>query len=288
MHKSKHKKSLPLVKIFVVVLVLSSINALHTGLNNFLEIKSRYLNYYHKKKEELRIVNEVVSKAKAHDSASPKIKPRIGNMKYLPRSSKRIFTLEYARKHYQKNDQMMYWIDNKDQLVEAATSRSLNQDIFFANSYITGYQPFAVPYPWLVSLAVAERTKYQRDEVDFAGDTWLTAEELWLKRRGDCEDHAILIADWLIKLGHDARVVLGKTKRDGHAWVVVFSGDDTYVIEATDKIPKRIPPRQEFVTDLYPKTMFNQKDFWFNSGGETNLNYRSDKWIKTGSFEVVD
>ena len=66
-------------------------------------------------------------------------------------------------------------------------------------------------------------------------EIWQNSRQAYLHTRGDCEDHAIILADWLIALGHDARVVLGNHRGGGHAWVVLFQDGREMILEATSK-----------------------------------------------------
>lgn len=51
-------------------------------------------------------------------------------------------------------------------------------------------------------------------------DVWQTSQGAFLKGKGDCEDHAVILADPLIDIGLDARVVLGDYRGRGHAWKI--------------------------------------------------------------------
>ena len=90
---------------------------------------------------------------------------------------------------------------------------------------------------------VARTLSYSKDEGRFNGraDVWQTAAESLVFRVGDCEDHSILLADWLAAEGYRVRVAVGETKSNdspwqGHSWVVMLLNGVEYLIEATMKV----------------------------------------------------
>lgn len=157
-----------------------------------------------------------------------------------------------------------------------------------ANSYLVGYTPFKTEQLWVPMVALANRLKYKRDFSVFSmrQDAWQTSRQAYRTRKGDCEDHSILLADWLIELGYDARVVVGMHNWEGHAWVVLFKDGKQYLIEATDKdkTQKFRPVRNTFA--FRPDVMFNREYFWRNSGRRYLTSYSSGGWMKTSRFDV--
>ena len=136
----------------------------------------------------------------------------------------------------------------------------------FANSYLTDFSPFTTDSVWEPVYAVALMKAYQYDHLQYSGlkDVWQNSRQAFYYPRGDCEDHAIILADWLISSGYDARVALGKYKGGGHAWVILFKDGTAYLIEATSK-RKRITDRLRpalLETDYNPYFQFNRTDFW--------------------------
>jgi hypothetical protein len=143
-------------------------------------------------------------------------------------------------------------------------------------------------------LEVAEKITYQHDEVTFAGrkEVWQTAEESLRAGVGDCEDHSILLADWLLSEGYDARVALGGCRTGdgqwgGHAWVVLRLDGREYLLEATSDVaaPDGSAPAQqgkelrrrrqehlklegiEAKADSYrPEGMFDRGRYWMRKG----------------------
>ncbi|MBU0469575.1 MAG: transglutaminase-like domain-containing protein [Candidatus Omnitrophica bacterium] len=159
-----------------------------------------------------------------------------------------------------------------------------------ANSYLVGYAPFETEQLWVPLVTLATRLKYKSDFsiLSRRQDAWQTSRQAYRLKRGDCEDHSILLADWLIELGYDARVVIGEQNWSGHAWVVVFKDGKQHLIEATkkDATPQFRPVRNKFA--YRPYVMFNRDSFWRNSGGKLTTSYSSGSWMKTSRFEVYE
>jgi hypothetical protein len=132
-----------------------------------------------------------------------------------------------------------------------------------SNAYLLGFSPFHTSKYWLPLLAVNLRVRYMRDDVIKVGDdTWQTAPETYVRMWGDCEDHAIFLADWLIGSGHDARVVAGTVKGEAHAWVVLYKDGKEYLLESTDKASRRRYPLVSLHPEYEPVFMFNRDHFW--------------------------
>lgn len=156
----------------------------------------------------------------------------------------------------------------------------------FANAYLVGYLPFAGVEPWvpLASLAQRKRYAYDHDQYPGAPDLWQTSREAFFYPQGDCEDHAIALADWLIGLGLDARVVLGTLRNEGHAWVVVLDGARTYLLEATHKRPGRALPLAAQMPEYWPESMFNRENYWVNVGTPMTTDYTGARWQLRSRF----
>lgn len=150
-------------------------------------------------------------------------------------------------------------------------------------SYLKGYVPFQTENLWIPLLTLAKRKAYQLDELQYSGkkDIWQTSREAYRFTRGDCEDHAIALADWLIEMGEDARVVLGKYKNTGHAWVILFRDGNALLLEATGKrlyLSLSQYPLAEMHPEYHPVAMFNRENFWQNTGSSFTTRYDDEKW----------
>ena len=124
------------------------------------------------------------------------------------------------------------------------------------------------------------------DEIRIGNDTWQTSLQTYVDRWGDCEDHAILLADWMIGLGYDARVVLGMVKGEGHAWVVLYKDEKEYLLESTDKASRRRYPLVTLHPEYVPAIMFNQDHFWARmTTKDRRGRIKSDEWIMLSDFK---
>ena len=157
-----------------------------------------------------------------------------------------------------------------------------------SNAYLVGFTPFYTSKYWLPLLAVSLRIRYMRDdEIKINDDTWQTSPETYVRMWGDCEDHAILLADWMIGLGYDARVVAGTVNGEAHAWVVLFKDGKEYLLEATDKASRRRYPLIELHPEYVPAFMFNRDNFWAviteNRGWRNRLSTK--RWVELSNFK---
>ncbi len=159
----------------------------------------------------------------------------------------------------------------------------------FVNHYLVGYAPFQTEYLWMPHYTISMRLKYQLDAQQYGGfkEVWQNSKEAFYNTRGDCEDHALALTDWLIEMGLDARVVLGSYKNDGHAWVVIFMKDDVFLLESTSKQKNnnwRHYPLARFESNYHPKYMFNRDFFWLNTGSIYTTSYEGNNWVKKSRF----
>lgn len=156
------------------------------------------------------------------------------------------------------------------------------------HSYLEGYQPFAADNFMLPMYVMARRKSYLRDAKQYDGreEVWQTSREAFLYPSGDCEDHAVALADWLIEMGEDARVVTGLNGSDGHAWVVLFKDGREYLLEATSKGFKRDKPYPlaSLSPDYHPEYMFNREYFWVNTGSRLTSSYSGSSWKQRSRF----
>ena len=159
-----------------------------------------------------------------------------------------------------------------------------------SNAYLVGFAPFYTSKYWLPLLAVSLRVRYMRDsEIKIDDDIWQTSPETYVSMRGDCEDHAILLADWMIDLGYDARVVAGTVNGAGDAWVVLYKDGNEYLLEATDKASRRRFPFVSLHPEYVPAFMFNRDHFWAviteNRGWHNRLSTKS--WAVLSDFKEM-
>ena len=159
----------------------------------------------------------------------------------------------------------------------------------FVNHYLVGYAPFETDNLWMPHYTISMRLKYQLDAQQYGGfkEVWQNSREAFFNTRGDCEDHSLALADWLIEMGIDARVVLGSYKKDRHAWVVVFLKDEVFLLESTSKQKNkswRHYPLAKFETNYHPKYMFNRDYFWLNKGSSYTTRYEGTDWEKKSRF----
>ena len=175
--------------------------------------------------------------------------------------------------------------------MEAASATAMGTDRrhHFVNAFLEGYTPFQVDHPWMPLYAIAMRLKYQADSKQYHGleDIWQTSRQAFINTRGDCEDHAVLLADWLIGSGFEARVVVGRTNRGGHAWVVVFMDGQELLLEATSKRKRRHwrhYPLASLAGGYDPTLMFDREFFWINSGPSWLRSYSGSRWEKRSRF----
>lgn len=183
-----------------------------------------------------------------------------------------------------------YWRFRQPSLVTASAS-GLDQQHYFVNSYLVGFKPFEVDALWQPLYAVAVRKHYLLDLTQYGlSEVWQNSAQAYLNTRGDCEDHALLLADWLIALGVDARVVLGTYKGDGHAWVVAFLEGEAFLLEATSKRRYRSwngYPKALLSRDYLPVGMFNRSSFWVNTGSPETRDYSGSHWRLMSTFSAA-
>ncbi|KFN50564.1 transglutaminase-like domain-containing protein [Arenimonas composti] len=170
----------------------------------------------------------------------------------------------------------------------ATIAPGLDRRHHFAQSFLVGYVPFTDVPAWVPLYALSQRKAYQYDHdlYDGAPEIWQTSREAFHYPAGDCEDHAIALADWLIGLGYEARVVIGQVDGGGHAWVVLFDGGRTYLLEATDKQQRRgqALPLAETLPNYQPEAMFDRENYWVNTGAKRTVDYRGSQWRLASRF----
>lgn len=185
-----------------------------------------------------------------------------------------------------KGDKGYFFLDSKG-FKFAATKLGLDYKHHFLNSFLVGYHPFEVSEPWMPHQVLRMRLKYQLDKDQFTGfeEVWLSSYQAFQAGRGDCEDHSIALADWLIEMGEDARVVTGTHNGGGHAWVIVIRETGTFLLEATRKRRQRLwssYPLASLARGYVPSTMFNREHFWATEDKNNPSDYLGSHWVKSG------
>lgn len=120
---------------------------------------------------------------------------------------------------------------------------------------------------YCVWYAVATRCRYTSDISGTNGprDYWQNSMETFESRLGDCEDSSILLADWLISRGIEAKVATGKTKEgEGHAWCVARIDGVQYILETTAlPDPENPPLAAELWSEYLPRYLFDRDGIYF-------------------------
>ncbi len=170
------------------------------------------------------------------------------------------------------------------------SAQSINRAHFLVNTYLEGYKPFDVENVMMPLYVLSQRKSYLLDSTQYQGreDVWQSSRQAFLYPRGDCEDHAIALTDWLIEMGEDARVVLGDVNGDGHAWVILFKNGKEYLLEATKKsgLGRNKPyPVAKLHTDYHPQFMFNRTGFWVNNKSKYTTDYSGSHWQKMSKYQ---
>ncbi len=170
-----------------------------------------------------------------------------------------------------------------------------------ANQFLTGFEPpsfvpradpddldgrhFEMTTIWK---AVVDHCRYETDILGLAGqgEQWQFASQTHAYANGDCEDTSILLVDWLIARGFDARVALGWAQTaggetTGHAWAVCRIGREEFILESTPHYyDPQGPPTNAEIGNLYlPYALLNRGTTYFRrTEGWTPTYYSSHDW----------
>ena len=172
----------------------------------------------------------------------------------------------------------------------AYAAKGVDKNYYFANSYLIGFQPYKTDKVWQPLVTLALKKTYQFDHEQYGQkwqDIWQNSHQAYLYSHGDCEDHAILLADWLIEMGYDARVALGRVPSGGHAWVILFHDGKEYLLEATDKRrPRSLGDFKlaKYAPEYQPEFQFNRTQFWTNTGSKLTTLYSGPNWVEASSY----
>lgn len=204
--------------------------------------------------------------------------------------SQRDLDLSFADLPANKRFYSYSWSDSRSDIL-ALTAVGLDGNPYFANSYLLGFVPFELDNAWQPLALISLRKTYMFDHDQHGAeyeDVWQNSKQAYVHSHGDCEDHALLLADWLLGLGYDARVAVGQTSDGGgHAWVVLFLEANTYVLEATSKrAPKSVNDflLADRALAYHPYLQFNRTQMWENTGSVLTTSYRDAKWVERAEF----
>lgn len=189
------------------------------------------------------------------------------------------------------NDYYSYYWNDSDGEKATVTSMGIDYKYHFVQSYLLGIRPFETENDWLPLYAVSQLKTYQRDNEQYGiMEIWQNSVQAFTNTRGDCEDHAIVLADWLISEGLDARVAVGYYKGNGHAWVVVYKNDKVYLLEATSKRIKKSwnhYPLAMLAAEYEAEYMFNRDSFWLAKSSRTRV-YDESNWKLMSTFSFAN
>lgn len=193
------------------------------------------------------------------------------------------------------NYPIVYWYSRNDEeaLIYTMSASGVDGKQKLVNVYLEGYEPFPADNVMIPLLVLSQRKSYLLDSVHYFGrqDVWQSSRQAYLYSRGDCEDHALILADWLIAMGEDARVVVGTWDGEGHAWVSLMKDGQEYLLEATKKsgLGRNKPyPLASLHTNYVPEYMFNDRYFWVNTGTKYTPRYAEIAWEKRSRFNYLD
>ena len=201
----------------------------------------------------------------------------------------RFYEADMQRSAVHHHTGMLLWDLGQDFPV-TATAIGVDRRHHFVNAYLEGFRPFWTQQLWVPLYTIAHKLEYQRDHLQYPGlqEAWQSSRQAFYNTRGDCEDHALILADWLISMGYDARVVLGSAMREGHAWVVLFHEGREFLLEATSKRKKMdwsLYPLAGLQTDYQPEYMFNRRFFWTNQGSAFTTRYSGGQWLRQSRYK---
>lgn len=174
----------------------------------------------------------------------------------------------------------------------AYAAMGIDRNHYFANSYLIGYEPYKTNKVWQPLVTLALRKTYQFDHDQHGPrwkDVWQNSQQAYFYSHGDCEDHAILLADWLISMGYDARVAIGRVPSGGHAWVILFHEGKEYLLESTSKRrPRSIGDFKlaKYAPEYQAEYLFNRTHFWVNTNAKRSTSYSGPEWRNTARFFV--
>ena len=153
--------------------------------------------------------------------------------------------------------------------------------------FLRGFYPARIENPLEAWRQVLTQIQYVKDETHYGrAEVWQLAQQTYRLQRGDCEDTAILLADWLAATGHQARVVLGEQSGVGHAWVVLRTDSRHYILETTGGIAvyRKRPLLSATATGYLPRIQFDRTGIWYRTSDDWTPDYSSHEQWKPGPW----
>ncbi len=198
--------------------------------------------------------------------------PKKGNVKPTAffESYKRFNTMSYKKKRLQPP------------IVISAS----NKQLYFSNGLFLSYAPFIPSNIFNIASHLSKHYTHSRKR--FHKLRFMqTSKQAYISRNVNNEENALVMTDWLIKLGYDARVVIGTLKNKPHAWVMMKNMQDFFILDATLKGKRKHYPLAATLPNYHPKYMYNHQYTWENQGSSFTTRYDSDNWVKKYNF-IVD
>lgn len=129
---------------------------------------------------------------------------------------------------------------------------------------------------------ILDNYRYTKDIVGVSGpkDAWQASRDTVRYGNGDCEDTSILLADWLVASGYEARVAIGTTEQEeGHAWCVVRHDGEEYILESTAAEPDiSNPPLVSSIgREYHPTYLFDRQKIYFRRHEGWTPDYWTDR-----------
>jgi predicted transglutaminase-like cysteine proteinase len=216
-------------------------------------------------------------------------RPMRGALESVRTGSK--WSLKEVQGVYAESEKGLYYTFTERDRILAEVGFGRDGSFYPVTSFLVPEKFPDISNVWMPQFFTSRSIKYRSDEENFRySDVWQLPAELVRQGSGDCEDHAVLVVDWLIEKGFDARMVDGYmgsvATGNGHAWAVVFNPKikDFVAIEATSKRFIKTYPLAKNQQNLIPRYMWNRNSFWENTGFPKNFDYSSSLWVKRSVF----
>lgn len=161
--------------------------------------------------------------------------------------------------------------------------KATDEKLYFANAYFLSYTPFIPNNIFYVASYLSSHLKNKTNRYKLTHN-FKTSKQAYKARLVSSEENALIMADWLITLGYDARVVVGTFKQNKHAWVLLNNLNNFYILDATNIGKRKRFPLAATLPNYHPKYMYNHINIWINKGSSFTTNYSSDNWVESYSF----